>query len=53
MSPKKRKKLKILRKNLDKLDNSFIKLVKKRSVIVEKVLQLKNQENITFDRYIH
>ena len=50
MSPKKRKKLKILRKNLDKLDNSFIKLVKKRSVIVEKVLQLKNHKNQIVDK---
>ena len=44
MSPIKRKKLNILRKNLDKLDDSFIKLVKKRSAIVEKVLELKNHK---------
>ncbi len=50
MSPKKRKKLNILRKNLDKLDNSFIKLVKKRSAIVEKVLELKNHKNQIVDK---
>ena len=50
MSPKKRKKLNILRKNLDKLDDSFIKLVKKRSAIVEKVLELKNHKNQIVDK---
>ena len=50
MSPIKRKKLNILRKNLDKLDNSFIKLVKKRSAIVEKVLELKNHKNQIVDK---
>ena len=50
MSPKKRKKLNILRKKLDKLDNSFIKLVKKRSAIVEKVLELKNHKNQIVDK---
>ena len=41
MSPKERKELKILRKRLDILDNSFIKLLKKRSRLVDKVLKLK------------
>ena len=50
MSPKNKKKLNILRKNLDKLDNSFIKLVKKRSAIVEKVLELKNHKNQIVDK---
>jgi len=50
MSPDKRKKLKILRKRLDNLDNSFIKLVKKRTEIVKKVLQLKEYKNQIVDK---
>ena len=41
MSPDKYKKLKILRKKLDKLDNSFINLIKKRTTLVNEVLKLK------------
>ena len=41
MSPKKYKKLIKLRKNLDILDNSFIKLIKKRTRLVNQVLDLK------------
>ena len=41
MSPDKYKKLKILRKKLDKLDNSFINLIKKRTALVDEVLKLK------------
>ena len=47
MSPKERKKLKILRKKLDILDNSFIKLLKKRSLLVDKVLKFSIEENET------
>jgi len=50
MSPDKRKKLKILRKRLDNLDNSFIKLVKKRTEIEKKVLQLKEYKNQIVDK---
>jgi len=50
MSPDKRKKLKILRKRLDNLDNSFIKLVKKRTEIVKKVLLLKEYKNQIVDK---
>ena len=42
MSPDKYKKLKILRKKLDKLDNSFINLIKKRTALVNEVLNLKS-----------
>ena len=45
MSPKKIKELNILRKRLDILDNSFIKLIKKRTEIVKKVLKLKKNKN--------
>ena len=47
---KKRKKLNILRKRLDNLDNSFIKLIKKRSEIVKKVLELKDFKNQIVDK---
>ena len=50
MSPDKRKKLKILRNQLDKLDNSFIKLIKKRTKIVKKVLNLKDHKNQIVDK---
>ena len=39
MSPIKKKKLKKLRNKLDKLDNEFIKLIKKRNIIVKEVLK--------------
>tara|TARA_Y100001970_G_C14052912_1_gene759938 strand:+ start:65 stop:355 length:291 start_codon:yes stop_codon:yes gene_type:complete len=50
MSPKKIKELNILRKRLDILDNSFIKLIKKRTEIVKKVLKLKKNKNQIIDR---
>ena len=50
MSPKKIKKLKELRKSLDKLDNLFIKLVKKRTAIVKEVLKLKENKNQIVDK---
>ena len=49
MSPEKFKKLKKLRKSLDILDNSFIKLIKKRTDIVKKVLKLKEYKNQIVD----
>ena len=50
MSPENLKKLKELRKRLDKLDDSFIKLIKKRSHLVEKVLSLKKSKNEIVDK---
>mgnify|MGYP001234149017 FL=1 len=50
MSPDKLKKLIKLRKSLDKLDNSFIKLVKKRTEIVKKVLKIKEYKNQIVDK---
>ena len=49
MSPDKYKKLKKLRESLDKLDNSLIKLIKKRTTIVDKVLNLKKYKNQIVD----
>ena len=50
MSPIKKKKLRKLRKSLDKLDNSFIKLVKKRTSIVKQVLKLKESKSQIVDK---
>ena len=50
MSPENLNKLKKLRKKLDILDNSFIKLIKKRTKIVEKVLSLKENKNEIVDK---
>ena len=50
MSPNNKKKLNILRKSLDKLDNSFIKLLKKRTNLVKEVLKLKESKNQIIDR---
>jgi len=50
MSLKKQKKLNKLRKKLDILDDSFIKLIKKRSELVKKVLKLKKHKYQIVDR---
>ena len=50
MSPNKGKKLNKLRKQLDNLDNSFIRLIKKRSNLVDQVLKLKDHKNQIVDR---
>ena len=50
MSPNKYKKLKKLRKRLDLLDNSLIKLIKKRTLIVNQVLQLKDLKKQIVDK---
>ena len=50
MSPDKLKKLIKLRKSLDKLDNSFIKLVKKRTSIIKRVLNLKENKSQIVDK---
>ena len=39
-----------MRNQLDKLDNSFIKLVKKRTQLVKKVLELKDYKNQIVDK---
>ena len=50
MSPNNKKKLTKLRKSLDKLDNSFIILIKKRTNLVKEVLKLKESKNQIIDR---
>ena len=50
MSPNKLKKLIILRKKLDKLDNSLISLIKRRTEIVKEVLKLNTYKNQIVDK---
>ena len=50
MSPQKRKKLSKIRFELDKLDNTLIKIIKKRTILVNKVLTLKDKKNQIVDQ---
>ncbi len=50
MSPKNEKKLEILRKKLDRLDSEFLKVIKKRTELVKKVLLLKKYKNEIVDK---
>ena len=50
MSPLKRKKLGKIRLDLDKLDNSLLKIIKKRTNLVKKVLKLKDKKNQIIDK---
>tara|TARA_B100001175_G_scaffold313660_1_gene321623 strand:- start:32 stop:322 length:291 start_codon:yes stop_codon:yes gene_type:complete len=50
MSPQKKKELNIIRKKLDKLDNSLINVIKKRTELVKKVLKLKEYKNEIVDK---
>ena len=50
MSPLKKEKLNKIRKELDKLDDSLIKLIKKRTNLVKRVLALKEKKNQIVDQ---
>ena len=50
MSPDKKKKLSILRKKLDLLDNKLIKLIRDRTNIVKDVLKLKTYKYEIVDK---
>ena len=50
MSPLKKKKLNLIRKKLDKLDNSLINLIKKRTLLVKDVIKLKDFKNEIVDK---
>ena len=50
MSPLKRKKLTKIRLELDRLDNSLINIIKKRTNLVKKVLALKESKNQIVDQ---
>ncbi len=49
MSPLKRKKLNKIRSELDKLDNLLIRLIKKRTNLVNQVLKLKDKKKEIVD----
>ena len=50
MSPKNKIKLNLLRKKLDKIDSQLLKVVKKRTEIVKKVLLLKAYKKEIIDK---
>ena len=50
MSPLKKEKLSKIRKELDKLDDSLIKIIKKRTNLVKRVLLLKERKNQIVDQ---
>ena len=50
MSPLKKEKLSKIRKELDKLDDYLIKIIKKRTDLVKKVLALKERKNQIVDQ---
>ena len=50
MSPLKKEKLSKIRKELDKLDDYLIKIIKKRTNLVKKVLALKERKNQIIDQ---
>ena len=50
MSPENKIKLNLLRKKLDKLDNVLLKIIKKRTEIVNKVLSLKSSKKEIVDK---
>ena len=50
MSPFKKKKLNLIRKRLDKLDNSLIRVIKNRTLLVKEVLKLKEYKKEIVDK---
>ena len=50
MSPINKKKLDLIRAKLDKLDNKLLKLIKKRSNLVNEVLKVKTQKKEIIDQ---
>ena len=50
MSPKKKIELLKLRKKLDKIDLELLNIIKKRSILVNKVLSLKEYKNQIIDK---
>ena len=50
MSPKNKKKLDLIRKKLDKLDNKLLLLIKKRTILVNDVIKLKQYKKEIVDK---
>ena len=50
MSPKNKIKLNLFRRKLDKIDNQLLKIIKKRTEVIKKVILLKQFKNEIIDR---
>ena len=50
MSPIRKKKLEVIRKKLDKLDNSLLSIIKKRTQLVNEVVKLKKFKKEIVDK---
>jgi len=50
MSPIRKKKLEVIRKKLDKLDNSLLSIIKKRTQLVKEVVKLKKFKKEIVDK---
>jgi len=50
MSPNKKKKLNKLRKNLDNIDKQLLKIIKKRTKVIDSVIRIKEFKNQIVDK---
>ena len=50
MSPIRKKKLEVIRKKLDKLDNSLLSIIKRRTLLVNEVVKLKKFKKEIVDK---
>ena len=50
MSPIRKKKLEVIRKKLDKLDNNLLSIIKKRTLLVNEVVKLKKFKKESVDK---
>jgi chorismate mutase len=50
MSPKNKKKLALIRKKLDKLDNQLLLIIKHRTILVNEVIKLKQYKKEIVDK---
>ena len=50
MSPKNKKKLDIIRKKLDQIDNQLLAIIKKRTLLVNEVVKLKENKSEIVDK---
>ena len=50
MSPIRKKRLEVIRKKLDKLDNSLLSIIKKRTLLVNEVVKLKKFKKEIVDK---
>ena len=50
MSPNKKKKLNKLRKSLDNIDKQLLKIIKKRTKVIDNVIQIKEFKNQIVDK---